>query len=40
MRRSVAAGLMRERLHPTDVVVCGLGSTARAWREQNAPHAT
>jgi thiamine pyrophosphate-dependent acetolactate synthase large subunit-like protein len=40
MRRSVAAGLMRDRLHPTDVVVCGLGSTARAWREQNAPHAT
>ena len=40
MRRSVAAGLMRDRLHPTDVVVCGLGSTARAWREQKAPHLT
>ena len=40
MRRSVAARLMSERLHPTDVVVCGLGSTARAWREQNAPQPT
>jgi thiamine pyrophosphate-dependent acetolactate synthase large subunit-like protein len=40
MRRSVAARLMRERLDPADIVVCGLGSTARAWREENAPHAT
>jgi len=40
MRRTVAARLVRERLDPTDVVVCGLGSTARAWREQGAPHAT
>jgi len=40
MRRSVAAGLLRERLDPADIVVCGLGSTSRAWREQNAPHLT
>ena len=40
MRRSVAAHLVRERLGPDDVVVCGLGSTARAWREEKAPDAT
>jgi len=40
MRRSVAARLVRERLDPSDVVVCGLGSTARAWREQNASQPT
>jgi len=39
-RRSVAARLVRERLDPADIVVCGLGSMARAWREQNAPHLT
>jgi len=40
MRRSVAAKLVRERLDPADVVVCGLGSTARAWREEKGPQAT
>jgi hypothetical protein len=40
MRRSVAAKLVRERLDPKDVVLCGLGSTARAWREEKAPQAT
>ena len=40
MRRSVAARLMRERLDDADIVVCGLGSTARAWREEKAPHLT
>ena len=40
MRRSVAAKLMRERLDPADIVVCGLGSTARAWREGKAPQPT
>ena len=36
MRRSVAARLVAERLAPSDIVVCSLGSTARAWREQGA----
>lgn len=40
MRRSVAAKLVRERLDPKDIVVCSLGSTGRAWREQGAPHLT
>lgn len=40
MRRSVAAKLLRERLDPKDIVVCSLGSTGRAWREQGAPHLT
>lgn len=40
MRRSVAATLVRERLDPRDIVVCSLGSTGRAWREQQAPHLT
>jgi thiamine pyrophosphate-dependent acetolactate synthase large subunit-like protein len=38
MRRSVAARLFVERLAADDIVVCSLGSTGRAWREQNAPH--
>lgn len=40
MKRSAAATLVRERLDPSDVVVCSLGSTGRAWREQQAPHLT
>lgn len=40
MRRSVAAGLVKARLAPDDVVVVSLGSTNRAWREQNAPQPT
>ena len=40
MRRSSAARVFAEHLAPDDIVVCGLGSTARAWREQKAPHLT
>jgi thiamine pyrophosphate-dependent acetolactate synthase large subunit-like protein len=40
MRRSVAAKLVAERLGADDLVVCSLGSTGRAWREQAAPHLT
>ena len=40
MRRSVAAGLFVKHLAHDDIVVCGLGSTSRAWREQRAPHLT
>lgn len=40
MKRSVAARLVRERLGPRDIVVCSLGSTSRAWREQEAPNLT
>jgi thiamine pyrophosphate-dependent acetolactate synthase large subunit-like protein len=40
MRRGIAARLFAERLGADDIVVCGLGSTARAWREQKAPHLT
>jgi len=40
MRRSTAARVFAEHLAPDDIVVCGLGSTARAWREQKAPHLT
>lgn len=40
MKRGAAAKLFMERLAPDDIVVCGLGSTGRAWREQDAPHLT
>jgi thiamine pyrophosphate-dependent acetolactate synthase large subunit-like protein len=40
MRRSDAAALVRERLDARDIVVCSLGSTARAWREQRPSHLT
>ena len=40
MRRSVAAELVRGRLGDSDLVVCSLGSTSRAWRELGAPHLT
>lgn len=40
MRRSAAARVFAEHLAPDDIVVCGLGSTSRAWREQKAPHLT
>ena len=40
MRRSSAARVFAQHLAPDDIVVCGLGSTARAWREQKAPHLT
>src|SRR5258705_1112816 len=40
MRRSSAARVFAEHLAPDDIVVCGLGSTARAWREQKDPRLT
>ena len=40
MRRAAAVRLIRERLDPDDVVVCGLGATSRAWREEKASHLT
>lgn len=40
MKRGAVARLFMERLAADDIVVCGLGSTGRAWREQNAPHLT
>ena len=40
MRRGECAALIRARLGPDDLVVCGLGSTARAWKEQRAPQIT
>ena len=40
MRRSSAARVFAQHLAPDDIVVCGLGATARAWREQKAPHLT
>ena len=40
MRRGIATGLIKARLQPTDVVLCGLGSTGRAWREHHALNPT
>ncbi|HZP95273.1 MAG TPA: thiamine pyrophosphate-dependent enzyme [Candidatus Limnocylindria bacterium] len=40
MRRSAAAALFAKHLAPDDVVVCGLGSTRRAWSEVGAPQLT
>jgi len=40
MKRSVCAGLIKERIGPDNLIVCGLGSTSRAWREQGAPNLT
>jgi thiamine pyrophosphate-dependent acetolactate synthase large subunit-like protein len=40
MKRGAAARLFAQRLAAEDIVVCGLGSTSRAWREQRAPHLT
>jgi thiamine pyrophosphate-dependent acetolactate synthase large subunit-like protein len=40
MRRSVAASLFAQHLAPNDIVVCGLGSTRRAWFEIGAPQLT
>jgi thiamine pyrophosphate-dependent acetolactate synthase large subunit-like protein len=40
MRRSDAASLVRERLETEALVICGLGSSGRAWREQQPPHLT
>lgn len=40
MRRSAAAGLFATHLSAGDLVVCGLGSTRRAWAETGAPQLT
>lgn len=40
MRRSGAARLFTKYLAPEDVVVCGLGSTRRAWVDAGAPQLT
>lgn len=40
MRRSAAAKLFAKHLAADDIVVCGLGSTRRAWFELNAPQLT
>ena len=40
MRRAVAAGMFKKHLAPDDIVVCGLGSTRRAWFEVGAPQLT
>jgi thiamine pyrophosphate-dependent acetolactate synthase large subunit-like protein len=40
MRRAAAAGLFAKLLAPDDIVVCGLGSTRRAWFEIGAPQLT
>ena len=40
MRRSDGAGLVREHLESEALVVCGLGSSGRAWREQQPPQLT
>lgn len=40
MKRSVCAALVKARVGPDDLVVCGLGSAGRAWREQRAPNLT
>jgi thiamine pyrophosphate-dependent acetolactate synthase large subunit-like protein len=38
MRRTDGARLVRERLEPEALIICGLGSSGRAWRELGAPH--
>lgn len=40
MRRSTAVRLFARHLATDDVIVCGLGSTRRAWIEQRAPQLT
>jgi len=40
MRRAAAAALFKKHLAPDDIVVCGLGSTRRAWAEAGAPQLT
>ena len=40
VKRGAAARLFTQQLAADDIVVCGLGSTSRAWREQKAPHLT
>lgn len=40
MRRSAVAGIFAKHLAADDIVVCGLGSTRRAWFEIGAPQLT
>ena len=40
MRRSAAVELFKKHLAKDDIVVCGLGSTRRAWFESGAPQLT
>ena len=40
MKRGTVANLVRDRLGPRDLVVVGLGSTGRAWRESGAANPT
>jgi len=40
MLRGRIAALVRDRLRPDDIVVVGLGSTGRGWREAQAPNPT
>jgi thiamine pyrophosphate-dependent acetolactate synthase large subunit-like protein len=37
MRRAVCAGLIKEALEASDLVLCSLGTVNRSWREQKAP---
>ena len=40
MKRFYAASLLKAALKPDAVVVCGMGATSWAWREQKAPQPT
>jgi thiamine pyrophosphate-dependent acetolactate synthase large subunit-like protein len=40
MKRSACTALIKARVGPDDLIVCGLGSAGRAWREQHAPNLT
>ncbi len=40
MKRLMCAQMIRDRLKPDAVVLCGLGSTGGAWRAQKAPQLT
>lgn len=40
LRRGFVGGLLRKHLDAEALVIGGLGSAGRTWREQNAPHPT
>jgi len=40
LRRGFVGGLLRKHLSPEALVIGGLGSAGRTWREQNAPQPT
>lgn len=40
LRRALVGGLLKKHLHEDALVIGGLGSAGRTWREQNAPHPT